>query len=506
LAVIAVARLLLEVWLAKTEQADRVLILAASGWLLWRCRRRFSQTAIHPVRMGLPLLALGCLLFVVGWYLHVQVGSRKVILWWLSSSLLAGVAGLVAYQHGWRRLGVIAFPLAFSLFALPMPDIVYQPLQSFLKEATTRSSVWSLSLCGWPIGRDGYVLHLPAGDLGVAEACSGVRSVSALLAVAVLTAHLRRLALPWAVFLFVASVPLIALGNAARVIISGILLQTIGPTATEGLFHELLGIVVVLVGLGLVVGLALLLPRKPPVALTAAPAPSPASRPGGLVPLILLTPALAACLWAETRRPAPPEPFRLADLPQKLGDWQGSDTPIPSEVEEMLSADQVLRRVYRNGIGQEVHVWVLYWASPYRTAEKGEVHHPDICWPRRGWTVAAKGTRTLLPEENGPLTASLRRYELHGREQVILYWAQDGARLLQDTERHEGDGVGTDGHSWIRDLLWRTGGESEARLAILVGADVWSSSDFAEQTLVEFSGRLATDLYRLCPWARIGKE
>jgi EpsI family protein len=206
----------------------------------------------------------------------------------------------------------------------------------------------------------------------------------------------------------------------------------------------------------------------------------------------------------ETLRPTPPEPFRLAELPLTLGDWHGTDVPIPPEIAEMLSADQALRRVYRNGIGQETHVWVLYWASSYRTAEKGEVHHPDICWPRRGWSVAAKATATIHPTDGGSLPVSVRRYEQHGREQIILYWAQDGRQVLADRDRYAGDGVGTDSHGWIREVLWGHG-ETEGRLAVLIGADVWSSSEYAEQTLLDLGDRLATDLYRLCPWARLPK-
>jgi exosortase len=73
--------------------------------------------------------------------------------------------------------------------------------------------------------------------LGVTEACSGIRSLISLLAVAVAWAALT---LPgiWAMLGLVASVvPITVLANACRVVATGLIGQRFGVEYAQGFFH-----------------------------------------------------------------------------------------------------------------------------------------------------------------------------------------------------------------------------------------------------------------------------
>jgi EpsI family protein len=496
---VAVGRLVGLYWNNKHEATDRLVILAASAWLVYRVRERFRAVPACPSWLGLLPLGLACLAFPLGWYLITLVGAKKILLWWVMLSLLSATAGLVACRWGWRRLSVLLIPLAFSLFALPIPDSLYNPLQHYLKEATTTLTAGILPLLGIPVKRLGYVLNLPTADLGVAEACSGVRSMTALLAVAALVAYLRGLSWLKSLALIVLAIPIIILSNVTRVVLTGVLQETLGRWAIEDTAHEILGTSVVLVGLGLILAVAQLFPHKqadplPPPPPEPAPPPIPV-----LWPALLVVPALLLCLFAEGRRIETPEVVQLDSLPFKLGAWEGRDIPIDPKIEEMLTFDKGLRRLYRSPFGEEVHLWVMYWATSARTFESAEIHHPDICWPTRGFHIDRRSERQVDSAELGrPITASVSHYSQGDRHQVVLYWSQEGSAVLEEDERHGGDRLG---HGWIGSLL-QLGGAPRPRLSVMIGSDSYGSVGSTEKTLAELARLFADSFYRQNPWAR----
>src|SRR5205085_355239 len=139
---------------------------------------------------GFVPLVVGAAAFPVGWFVLAQLGPRPAVLWWLTLAWVCAAAGVVLVRGGWHHLQRLAFPLAFVLFALPIPARVLIPVQSLLQSATTSAAATVLPWLGVPVERAGYLLMLPGGDLRVAEACSGVRSITALTAIAAFVAYL----------------------------------------------------------------------------------------------------------------------------------------------------------------------------------------------------------------------------------------------------------------------------------------------------------------------------
>jgi exosortase len=100
-----------------------------------------------------------------------------------------------------------------------------------------RNAVWALDLLGVPALLDGNVIHLTRLSLGVAEACSGIRSLISLFSVAVGWAALT---LPgiWGMAVIVASViPITILANAGRVVVTGLIAEWFGIEYAQGFFH-----------------------------------------------------------------------------------------------------------------------------------------------------------------------------------------------------------------------------------------------------------------------------
>lgn len=497
-------------WGANPEYLDRFLILAGAAYAAWVARPDLAALEPRPSRLGFVPLVAGAAAFPVGWFLLAQVGPKPVVLWWLTSSWVLAAAGLVLVVGGWSYLRRLAFPLGFLLFALPVPNRILVPLQFLLQSATTSAAAWALPLCGVPVERNGFVLGLASGDLGVAEACSGVRSVTALTAIAAFVAWWRGFGFRRGLALVALAVPVIAGVNAVRVVVSGLLQEHAGPDYVRGAWHDGLGVGMVLLGLGLIVGLASLLTGRSVPAREGVRGERDAAGPHFLstlthshaATLFLLCSAVATVAAQFLGVGAEQELVAAApieQIPHKLGRWDGADLPVPGEVREMLTPDSVVRRAYTD-FGYEVHAWVIFWSS--RNMVKG-YHHPDVCWPNRGFQLAR---REVVPVAVGGamLPVTVREFTRPGAgsdRQLILYWTQEGRRVWSEDDERRVRAAG-DSHDWLGERLFRREPAAPTgRLVVLLGTQVWGDGAMIRAQTLELATLLAREVYRLCPWA-----
>ena len=511
----AIVWALVRFWGANPEYVDRFLILAASGWIAWQSRSELLALECRPARIGYVPLLFGVLAFPVGWFLLAQVGPKPVVLWWLAASWLSASVGYILIAGGWLHLRLLSFPLGFLLFALPIPNRILVPLQFGLQSVTTAASAAALPILGVPVERNGFVLSLPNGDLGVAEACSGVRSVTALTAIAAFVAWWRGFGFLRGLVLVILSVPVIASVNAVRVILSGLLQEHVGAEYVRGEWHEALGVAMVLLGLLLIVLLAGALSRRSNAGSAEDRSPEPApitpshrSLPDGRgsphLALVLLAGALIATISAHFLGSGAEEEIVAAapieDIPQRVGRWNGTDVPVPDEVREMLTADAILHRQYRD-IGYEITVWAIYWSS--RNMVKG-YHHPDVCWRNRGFRQESRDL-VPIPAGGGTIPVTVREFarssETHAARQLILYWTQEGKRVWSEEDERRVQAAG-DSHDWLGDRLFRRDAvAATGRLVVLIGTPVWDDGKLIRSQTLDFAARFADEVYRTCPWA-----
>jgi exosortase len=103
-----------------------------------------------------------------------------------------------------------------------------------------------------PVLRDGNILTLPAITLQVNDACSGIRSLMALLSVAALVGYFSEAA-PWQRALLAFSALPIAIGlNGVRIAAPGLAASRFGPAAASGAIHAASGWLVFVLALGFV--------------------------------------------------------------------------------------------------------------------------------------------------------------------------------------------------------------------------------------------------------------
>jgi exosortase len=223
---------LVQQWWSDDNYSHGFLVPLFSGYLVWQRRAALAAVPIRGHWLGWPVLVggIGCL--VLG-----DVAAENFL---LRSSLIVIVAALVLIHLGTAAFRVVAFPVAFLFFMVPLPSIVFYKIAFPLQTISAMHSAWTLDMLGVPVLLDGNVIQLSRITLGVAEACSGIRSLISLLALAVAWGYLTLPGLGMGV-LIAAAVPITIAANVARIVITGLIGQSFGVEYAQGFFHSFSG-------------------------------------------------------------------------------------------------------------------------------------------------------------------------------------------------------------------------------------------------------------------------
>ncbi len=483
-------------WESGQDSPDRVLIVAAAIWAAT------ELPAVPRVRrvpiVGWLAMLLGLAMILVDWFVLLRLGQRHILLWWYAIGMLGlGVGWLIA-ERGLLSLWRHRFMLLFPFLALPMPGRIYLPLQASLQDFTTTVAAAGLPLIGIPVVRDGFLLTLPGGALGVVEACSGIRSVVALVAIAIFLAYLFGLGFWRGLIVVGLSFPVIVLVNALRVIITGAMSEWIGPDAIVGWKHELLGFIMVLVGLGFIGFFTKLLAPKPtPTTSTATPIQS---RDGWVSTIILMLGTVG--FVGVTCWPIPPtlatNGLTLSNERSIQNGWTIEPGTVPENIQEVLFADTMQYRIGTDRIGHSAHAWLMYWSG--NNGARG-YHTPDVCWPSRGFTLVRIEPETIKTPKGRSVEFLCREFARADRRQIVVTLKQEGRRPWTDAD----DAANRNPLLPIRWLQTQSANASRSqvddRLAYLVAADVLISPSDTQKRLLQFSANFADELYDACPWA-----
>jgi exosortase len=232
-------------WTVDPNYSHGFLIPLLSGYLIWTKRDAFSLSAIDPELKGLPIFMFGLLLLVLG-----KAGTIDFV---MRFSFLMVLVGLSLFLLGTNIIKAALFPLCYLVFMIPLPSVLYNDLTFRLKLLTSILSTRILSLIGIHAFREGNIIHLNQTSLQVIDACSGLHSLISLLALAVLFAYLTQKSIWKRLSLILLTIPITIFSNSCRLTVTAILVDHIGPQATEGFFHILTGIIMFVIALLLLV-------------------------------------------------------------------------------------------------------------------------------------------------------------------------------------------------------------------------------------------------------------
>lgn len=235
LAAPTVASLGEQVW-SQEAGAHGPIVLVTGAWLLWRKVPELRDTGVP----GNPLLTLAMLLLALPLY----VFGRAYDFISLEVAGLYGVGVSMLHTHfGIRALLKNWFPLLYLGFLIPPPlwlmDSITAPLKVFVSFITTEG----LQLVGIPVFREGVTLSVGHYQLLVEDACSGMNSMTGLVAISLFYIYLLRGA-SWrySLFLVCMVIPIAVVANIIRVTVLVLLTYYFGDAVAQGFLHMAAGL------------------------------------------------------------------------------------------------------------------------------------------------------------------------------------------------------------------------------------------------------------------------
>jgi EpsI family protein len=364
---------LAKIWWSRDDYSHGFLIPLISLYLAWMKRGQLRNLVPRPdLVFGIPAVFLAGLILLVG-----RAGGVIVL---EGFSLIIMIGGLILLTLGRGYLKPAIFPVAYLLFMLPVSDELMGPFQWQLRIATAKMSVASLQMLGFPALLDHQYIVLPKITLEVAQACSGASFLIAIVAIGIPLASLS-LASRWnQLFLILSGLVVGVVSNWLRVVLIGIGVFY-GFRLLHGPFHVLHGLLVAQLGFVYLFAAAWFLSKTPaerrkkaqsmpmqaPSADVEKAEISPWSHRGSWTAVILLLVLLLYAAFYDRG----PVPLRdgLETFPLSIKDWKGGPEDANRAIFRLEGADQEMLRSYRSPSGQEIQLYVAYFASQHQGKE-----------------------------------------------------------------------------------------------------------------------------------------
>jgi exosortase len=234
-----------QAWFSIPDAAHGMLIAPVAVWLAWRSG---LLPDAQPARLAGSILVAGAVFAdLVGRVAGVVTLPRL--------ALIVAVVGLILWYAGWRQLVAWWLPVVLLALTIPLPESMIATLTQPLQGVAARMGASMLSARHIPVLLSGNVILLPGHTLFVSEACSGLRSLTALLSMSILVGALF-LRYPLSRVLMVATAVLLAIVvNGFRIFMTGFLVYFVDPKLGEGFMHLTEGYLLFLVSLLILAGL-----------------------------------------------------------------------------------------------------------------------------------------------------------------------------------------------------------------------------------------------------------
>jgi exosortase len=226
---------LVRTWAHSDDYSHGFVIVPLAAYILWQKREALLSAPLRGSWSGL-LVATGSLLT----YVVAQEGEIETL---LSVSMIFFLWGTFIFLFGYSIFRVCLFPLLILFFMIPVPAQIIAALTIPLQLLVTKATAWLASSVGIPIYCEGNVIHHSRGTFEVVQACSGLRSIMALLTLGAVFGYFSLKSNIPRTILFVSAIPIAIAVNILRVFAMVAALHFLGIDLTLGTPHTILGIV-----------------------------------------------------------------------------------------------------------------------------------------------------------------------------------------------------------------------------------------------------------------------
>ena len=383
-----------------------------AAFVFWR-RLRNAPEAERPLNVLIPaILMIAAAAVLIPVRLIQEANPDWRILSWTMALAVIGISAAGLYiAGGLRWVRHFAFPILFILVAVPWPTQFEQAVIQGLMRAVASINVEVLNAIGISAVQMGNVIEVSSGFVGIAEACTGVRSLQSTFMVSLFLGEFYQFGIFRRIVLVIAGAVLAFVCNLIRTFLLVWVAESKGLEAIHS-WHDPAGLTILFACMFGLWGLSMLMGGSSSVAPSAA---SAHARGPLQIPRVALICLLALTVTAEAAtqawygmheaRAAKVVPWNVA-WPKDAKDWK--EVPVTPEAQELLR--------YNEGgggswTGADGKLWTMYFFEwlPGRTAGLFiKNHRPDVCLPASGMTLRS-GPENKLIEVNG-VTLPIRAY------------------------------------------------------------------------------------------------
>jgi exosortase len=224
-------------WQRNEDYSAGQLVPLVAILFVWVRRKDLRECVCKPCWWGgITLLILAYAARMYGLLFMFESAQRY--------SVVFTAAGLVLLVAGWQVFRRVAWVLLFLFLMVPLPGRIHNMISGPLQRLATSGSVFILEAFLPHVGRQGNVVMLNENTpMAVAEACSGLRMLTAFVIVAGFIAYMIKRA-PWRkAVLLASSIPVAVICNMIRIVVTAILMLMVSSAAGEKFFHDFAGIV-----------------------------------------------------------------------------------------------------------------------------------------------------------------------------------------------------------------------------------------------------------------------
>ncbi len=243
--------LLVARWINDGNWSHGFLIPVFSLYFLYMRRDDLPAGPVKPSYLGAAILAAGlAMYFTFAWV--VPMGYPQGV------SIVVSIFGLTLLLGGWRVMRVAWFPILFLLLAIPLPHRLYVEMSRPLREwsALAASTLMPMFISGLHTQAQALVIDYltpdgRTGQLNVEQACSGMRLLMSFFTIGLAMSYLGDRPMWQRLVMVACCIPIAVFCNTIRVTLTGLATVAGRADLATGTPHQLLGIVMLALALGL---------------------------------------------------------------------------------------------------------------------------------------------------------------------------------------------------------------------------------------------------------------
>jgi exosortase len=233
------------IWMESDEYSSGLLVPFLAGYILWSRRKLFLDCPVKPAIGGVLLL------------IAAQAIRLGALYFWFASiervAFVLSIGGIALLLVGWKGFRKFVPIFLFLFLMLPLPNRVEAMIALPLQQWATVSAVYSLETLGYSVIRQGNMIQIGETVVAVAEACNGLRMLTAFFVISGFVVLISRRKLWEKILILISTIPIALFCNTIRLTLTAIAFTILRTEDLEKLFHDFGGLAMMPLAIAMIV-------------------------------------------------------------------------------------------------------------------------------------------------------------------------------------------------------------------------------------------------------------